>query len=481
MILNLKIENIRYKSTPILFLVVIFGNILLIINGVSNIYTNILYTLLTIFGYIISIKTTETLDLNLRLLPFFWLLKILLTFFLLTKGWIPDLSESTNPNWGYDPQRYYSQAKELIENNWIFLGGLNYIGILYYYGIIFYLFGHNPFAPAFINCIFTLISVILIIKLVYSISKENTIHNWKLVFLLLIPELLWFDVMTSRESVVQFLIIIAVVYFIKLKLLNNNIFNKLKYSILIFISILFIGSIRTSMLLPVFVIYVILALYFNKSKIIYLLIGYIPLLLIIILFYSYLNTIFGLSTFDLNNSLSEIGNSENNIANNGIEYTNNSISQLLFPSNWIQAIAFVPIRIILYIISPLPAIGISIYGLIFGDSFSYQNLMVIPSSIINIIYFPAILALTINSFKKKININYLYITIPFWILIISIAGGNLIIHERYRLMCSILLVTCGIVSHNYLPKSELNKYNSTWYIFLIIFSLFYILYKFILI
>lgn len=477
--MNLKIENIRYKSTPILFLVVIFGNILLIINGVTNLNTYILYTFITIIGYVISINTTETVDLNLRLLPFFWLIKILFTFLLLTKGWIPDLSESTNPNWGYDPQRYYSQAKELIDNNWIFLGGLNYIGILYYYGIIFYLFGHNPFAPAFVNCLFTLISVVLIIKLVYSISKKNTFHNWKLVFLLLIPELLWFDVMTSRESVVQFLIIIAIVYFIKLKLLINNFFTKFKYSIIIFLSILFIGSIRTSMLLPIFVVYVFFSIYFSKSKIIYTIVGYLPLLLITILFYSYLNNLFGLSTFDLNNSLNEIGNSDNNIANNGIEYTNNSISQLLFPSNWIQAIAFVPIRIILYIISPLPAIGISFNGLISGNSFSYQNLMVIPSSIINIFYFPSIIALTVNSFKKKISINYSYLTIPFWILIISIAGGNLIIHERYRLMCSIFMMTCGIVSHSYTSKSELNKYNAAWYIFLTIFSSFYILYKFI--
>jgi hypothetical protein len=475
--MNFKIENIPYKSNTILFIVVILGNFLLFVNGVKNINTNFLFSLITIFGYIISIKATNSIDLNLRLIPFFWLIKILITFFLLIKGWIPDLSESTNPNWGYDPQRYYSQSKELIDNNWIFLGGLNYIGILYYYGIIFFIFGHNPFAPAFLNCFFSLIAIILIIKLVYSLTFNPPKNYWKLAFLLLIPELLWFDVITSRESFIQFLIIISITLFIKLQKFNNNIINKVKYSILIFISIILIGAIRTSMLLPVFVTFIIFLIYFNKLKIIKNLFFYLPLLFTVILLFIYLNNLFQFSSFDINSSLSEIGNSENNIANNGIEYSNNSISQLLFPSNWFQAIVFVPFRIILYIISPLPAIGISFYGLIIGDSFSYQNLLVIPSSILNILYFPSIIALTVNSYKKNININYLYFTIPFWILIISISGGNLIIHERYRLMCSIFFMTCGILSHSILSKSHIRIYNYIWFMFLFIFSILYIGYK----
>jgi hypothetical protein len=73
----------------------------------------------------------------------------------------------------------------------------------------------------------------------------------------------------------------------------------------------------------------------------------------------------------------------------------------------------------------------------------------------------------------------LLILIPFWVVFISIAGGNLIIHERYRLMCSIYFMASGIISNNYTPISLLNKYKIAWYSALCFFSVFYVIYKFI--
>ena len=476
----IKINNIKNSYLSLVLLTVILGVLILGLNDSVSFNTVVLFILITIVGFFISLNCVKKLDSQLNLLPIFWLIKIIITYVLLTNGWINDLNENTNPNWGYDPQRYYSQAKELIDNNWIFLGGLNYLGILYFYGLIFFLFGHNPFAPALINCLFSLSAIILLLRFIYSIIPEKNTGNWKFVFLLLIPELLWFDIMTSRESFVQFLIIFAIVYFARLQVVKFSKRVRLFYVFQIIISLLILAFIRTSMLIPVLMVYILFAFYFiNSKKYISQLFKFGIIIVFVILSFNYINDLAGLSSFNLENSVNEISKSDNNIANNGIEYGSNSISQLLFPANWFQAIIFVPFRIVLYIISPLPSINISLIGLINGDSFSYQNLMVIPSSIINILFFPSILALTVNSLRGKSNNVFLLILIPFWVVFISIAGGNLIIHERYRLMCSIYFMASGIISNNYTPISLLNKYKIAWYSALCFFSVFYVIYKFI--
>ncbi len=473
-----KAININYSYLIGLLLTVILGVLILGFDDSVSLNTVLLFIFVAVLGFCISLNCVNKLDPQLKLIPIFWLLKIFITYFLLTRGWIIDLNESTNPNWGYDPQRYYSQAKELIDNSWIFLGGLNYVGILYFYGFIFFLFGHNPYAPALINCLFSLSAIVLLLRFIYSIIPEKNIYNWKLIFLLLIPELLWFDIMTSRESLVQCLIIFATVYFARLRIFKISNTLTIIYVFQIVISLLLLAFIRTSMLVPILIIYFLSIIYFNNNRNRILQILNFSILIIFVIFsYNYINDFAGLSSFDLENSVNEISKSDNNIASNGIEYGENSISQLLFPGNWFQAIIFVPFRVVLYVISPLPSIGISLIGLFNGNSGSYQNLMVIPSSIINILLFPSILALTVNSLGNKRNNIFLWVLIPFWIVFISIAGGNLIIHERYRLMCSIYFVACGILSNNYTPISILKKYKILWYSFLCFFSLFYATYK----
>ena len=471
--------NLASKSILLFFSIIIIGVLILIFVNSVSLSTIVLFLFVTTYGYKIALKFEKNTDSHFNLLPFFWLLKLIISYILLTQGWIPDLYESTNPNWGYDPQRFYSQAKDLIDNDWIFIGGLNYVGILYYYGFIFKMFGYNPFAPALINCYFSLLAIIILIKFIRNIFPTKTKGNWQFAFLLLIPELLWFDIMTSRESFVQFLIIFATVIFAKLHIFKFSKGKKLIYIILIVLTLIVLAFIRTSMLIPVLIVYTLYTFYFNHKKYISQFLKFTVIIFFVIFAYNYINELAGLSSFNLMNSANEISKSDNNIANNGIEYGNNSISQLLFPSNWFQAIVFVPFRVILYIISPLPSFGISLNGLISGQSGSYQNLMVIPSSLINIFYFPSIIALTIYSMRKKENKNFFLVLIPFWIILFSIAGGNLIIHERYRLMCSIFFVACGIISNNNTPLSILKKYKISWFFILLIFFIFYVIYKFI--
>lgn len=151
------------------------------------------FIFVSIIGLILCERLKLSLkDSNLKVLRYFWIIKLAVTFILLYGGWIPFLDQ--NPGWGYDPQRYYFQAQELIENNWIFLGGLNYIGILYYYGAIFFTFGHNPVIPALVNSFVTLAATLSLISYCYEINIKRQISDWTLVWALLLPEILWSDI-----------------------------------------------------------------------------------------------------------------------------------------------------------------------------------------------------------------------------------------------------------------------------------------------
>jgi len=163
-----------------------------------------------------------------------------------------------------------------------------------------------------------------------------------------------------------------------------------------------------------------------------------------------------------------------------MEYSKNSISQILLPEGLFQSIIFMPPRMILYLLAPLPNISVSFIELIDGNWRAWQKLLTIPSSIINIFAMPYILAATIQAIRtRKENIASLTLIIPFWLTFIAIAGGNLIIHERYRVMATLLLWACAWLGARSCSRALIKKTTYFWNGLLFSGALFYISYKFI--
>jgi hypothetical protein len=111
---------------------------------VALINTLLIFLFITLVGlWRCSVTVKYLSDRRLQLLPTLWIIKVGMTIFVLYAGWIPQLDPSS-PNWGFDPQRFYIDAFDLIENGWNPVAGSNYQGIIFYYGAIFYVFGYNP-------------------------------------------------------------------------------------------------------------------------------------------------------------------------------------------------------------------------------------------------------------------------------------------------------------------------------------------------
>ena len=430
-------------------------------------------------------------DSKLGMLGSVWLIKLWLTVFLLYAGWITDLDPSS-PNWGSDPFRFYYDAWATVQNNWIpqstwdgytFVSGVNYAGILYYYGLIFYLFGHNPVIPALVNSFVTLLGILYLVRCLYAFFPHRSDKDRYLVWLLLIPEVVWYDIQTSRETLMSVLIIISVMcaarYFV-----GANSINILGTLLLSGTTLFVVLAVRTSMALPIimslFIIFVMLRSQTKVSPVAKILV--IGLAFVLIFLGPLIQDQLGGGNVDYLGSLESVQSFDINVASSSaISWSEDSIGLLLVPHNAWQSILFLWPRMILYLAAPFPKVIVTLGGLLEGTYPPWANLMTLLTSILMVLGFPYVLAASAMTFRnRKSYPAELIIPITFWITFIAVAGGNMIIHERYRLMCSLLLFACMWIGYTFCSSSELNRWAFRWFTLLAICAAFFIGYKYIL-
>lgn len=109
--------------------------------------------------------------------------------------WTPGLPESSR-DWGFDPQRYYLYSSSVVRGEPL-LTELNYFGVVFFYVFIFFIFGIDPLIPLFVNALLILYAVVLVSNHFKGIGGKDKYFS----LLLLIPEVLYFNVMSSREII----------------------------------------------------------------------------------------------------------------------------------------------------------------------------------------------------------------------------------------------------------------------------------------
>lgn len=462
-------------------LLLIFG-LLLIISTVQIALFNtvLIFLFVLVSGLAFCHATSQKLnDPKLRLLGTFWLINLGMTLFLLYAGWIPQLDPHTSSAWGYDPQRYFQDAYKLIENGWDPEAGSNYQGIIFYYGAIFYLLGYNPVIPALINAFVTLLGTLYLMRLAFEFKGERGPRDWTLVYLLLIPEVIWYNVMTSRETLMAVLVIVST--------LASGRYIVRSGGVLLTSTILLVGGslgaillVRTSMAIPVVVAIGIMVLFLRVKRGWRVLGKFLLMGLVIWLLLAgplLQQEIQGIN-IDYVKTLRSIQSFEGNVAVD-TEWRANSIGLLLSPRNLWEAIAYTPPRMVFYLAAPLPDINISVAQLRVGSYSAWQNLLTIPTSMLNLLAFPLVMAGFVFAWKRRFERPApLVLYIAFWSTFIAIAGGNIIIHERYRLMMTLLLYSSAWLGYSTCSKTQISRFSYIWYGFLCSMAVFYLAYKF---
>lgn len=434
--------------------------------------TTILLACESAIGLILCRKTEVRLqDPRLRVLGYFWLFKVALTLVLVCGAWMPQLDPASS-TWGYDPQRFYYLAKELLDNNWrVNLLSLNYVGVLYYYGAIYRVFGYNPAIPALVNAFVTLVASLYLIETAYLFKVERQRRDWTIAFVLLLPEVLWFDVLTSRETLVGALLIFAMLSVGRELTLSAKWFRA-RTVLLSSISVLALAVIRTSMVLPVIVTFALMVFLANPSGKprlwvkIALLGGAAVLLVLTIVITGYSSA----SRFDpVATFVGQLSTSGNIAESTAMQWSQNSVGMLLFPNNLWQAIVFVPPRMVLYLVAPLPNTVVSLGNLLAGNWSDWQRLFSLLSSYLNVLMVPLALASLVHSVKtRRSSAGALVLNIAFWTTFVAIVAGNFIIQERYRVMAAPMLFACAWLGARTSPRQLIMTSFVLWFGLLVI-------------
>ena len=442
--------------------------------------TVLLLIAVMVFGLILAKRTARALgDPKLNVLGLFWLFKVLATILLLYWGWMPDLDYNSSTSWGYDPQRYYQYSSELISNDWVPNFGLNYMGIVYYYGAIFAAIGRNPLIPSLINIFVTLIGVLFLIRSLYAFIPARSKNDWRIAYLLLIPEVLWYDVITSRETLMAILIL-SVSLIIGRNIVDHKGAGTINSWLIVCILSFAILSVRATMIIPVafgaILMFLILSKQSRRSvfRIFFILIAFFIAVVAAPMILDFLGT----STFDFSSEFVRLLSAKENIASDIGGWSDRSIGLLLMPDGPLQALFFLPFRMILYLAAPLPNIAVTASGLLSGYYSAWQNLMTLPTSLLMMLLFPYVLAGTSLAWRIRRQVpGALIIPITFWVNFSAVAGGNLIIHERYRLMFTLLFFATVWIGYTRCNSASIKRWAMLWFSSIYSLFLFYFIYK----
>jgi hypothetical protein len=187
----------------------------------------------------------------------------------------------------------------------------------------------------------------------------------------------------------------------------------------------------------------------------------------------------GIQSFNFVEAIEYVLVFESNIAAQN-QWSDNSIGLLIAPNNGWQAVLYLPPRMLLYLAAPLPNVAVSVTELISGNWSEWQNLMSMATSAIMLTGLPFVLAGSAQALRfRQIQPAPLVLHITFWIAFIAVAGGNIIIHERYRVMFTLLLFACMWFGYTRCSRHEVNRWALLWFMILIAAATFYLGYKFI--
>lgn len=393
----------------------------------------------------------------------FFLIGLFVSLLLLAFSWTPFLS-ITNSNWGFDPQRYYYYACQIIEHEDSSFG-LNYAGVVYFYVFIMRILGVDPLIPLFINSLLVLVAILLVTRLIVSVNKVFIVN---FAWLFLIPEIIYFNIMPSREILCMTTVIFIIVTFVRYLEVKKRV-----YLVVLLFEFLFLFLIRPPFTFSLFLSIFIFLLFFSKRKI-----G-LPSILLLVVF----SVIVGGQLSTALGSMDNADNMQKSILekvdgkkemNADFKYSENSLAAKLIPDNAIEFVIFGIIRSFLYLF-PSPSFISSLLNM--KNAYGIGDAFVNMSSLIMMFLIPMAYVLLKNIKKEKNVIQIIGITFLIFWIVVGAFNTNLI-HVRYRLVYDLLYFSLVIYFVSMTNKRRVKQLITYWSgILLLIVSLFFILRK----
>lgn len=444
--------------------------------------TIVVFTFIATAGLFACMATVRSLpDARLDFLGYLWLGKLAGTLFLLWFSWIPGLLDTGSASWGYDAQRFYFESRQLVEDQWNSdFVSLNYVGILYYFGALFHLFGFNPVLPALLNSVVTLLCALFLVRACYATVPDIGPRHWLIALCLIHPEVFWFDIQTSRETLIGACTTVCLVAAGRY-IARPEKTGLLATLLLCATTLLVISAVRTSIVLPIVVAmtcFLLMSRGTSRSLLQRLLIGGLGLSAVAVapVISGYLGS-FGF--VDVNETLrSVVEASENATLNDETQWSDSSVGARLAPDGPLQAAMFLLPRLIIYLIAPLPDVFLSFTVLAAGWWSEWQRLFTIGGAVLNVLLVPYAAAGLLRALlARPVNSMALVFPVSYWVLMLAVAGGNIVIHERYRVLAVPLLCASAWIGATTCTKAQIRRAVLVWYTLIAMGASFYLIVK----
>lgn len=386
----------------------------------------------------------------------FFLFSLFLSLVLLNLFWTPYLLPSSE-KWGFDPQRYYHYAIEFNKygyyDGWV---GSGFNGIVFFYAFIFNIVGYHPLIPLYLNMLLVLLSTLML----YDVFK-NTQHLKLryLLFLLFIPELLYYNMMPAKDNLCQFGMVFIFYGFYKFqsekKLLHFVFFV---FSIALEMLIRFPYALACLLAIGGYI------LFFSKrvgrsSK-------YLLLILLVVVSVWGIRFVTSLSSVDglQEDFAGRIGST----MTGGVEEMEggSAIAAMLTPHSMIEVFVFGVIRSFLYL---FPEGSVSLEWRALGA------LSQPITGIIAAIFIGVFFSFVSKSFREKDNKNMLLLL--FFLSIFFLIGFSTpnFIHQRYRISYDMFYFLILILAYCRYGKKKIIYITKRWLVYLTCLSLLYII------
>lgn len=378
-------------------------------------------------------------------IAFIYTAKLLIVLVLAVTAWEAQLDPS-RPGFGGDPQRFYYQAWDLARAGFpLDLAAalnINYTGVLFYLGAVFLLFGHNVVAPALINAFLTLGASLLLVRVASRIDRADP-SIWVVGLAMILPEVLWFDTVTGRDSLAMALFTLTAIklgeyVFLQLPTRKNDDRGRLW---LILSGAVLLGLVRVPMVVPLALLAGAGFMYGPRST--------RTKLTSVVLAVSLAGGLVGVGYLS-----QMIGGYELDLAfllrrgiapPGGVEravWSKNSVGQMLVPGNALELVLFLPLRFVAYLLAPLPQWTVDLSALMASPPSGWRELLLMASSIINGVLFPLLVASLIQTVRTR-DRRSIILHAPYWLTMAVVAGGTLVLQVRYRIMTTLFLWGCA--------------------------------------
>lgn len=367
---------------------------------------------------------------------FFFSMCLLYLYF----SWTPYLSINSNTNWGFDPQRYYYYATQLIRTTG-YEFAVNYGGIVFIYKYLMMVFGIDPMVPLFINVILITLTIAVLTKILYKFYGEGSCYRYTWMFFFF-PEVIFYSSVSSRE--IFCLVLVSICVYIAASQPINN-----RRSLIMMILLIF-GQLIVR---PPFALVLSLVLLLSpiKKKASIAIMGFIVLVVSII--GSDLD--FGSQRDATSMAVLLSDHVSGNIdANDSFNYGSNSITQKLIPHNPIEFVVFGVIRSLLYLIPR--ANPLNIISDVFISGYNMGSLLVWISSFIMMLFIPSLWRALRGIKTQDIYSRTVFIAFCAFFFAVGMLNSNLI-HERYRLVYDFLLLTVWLLVRQQRLKLKFKK------------------------